>query len=184
MEQKPLPINLYKKNQKSLLDKLIQWTLTIGRVVVIIVEAIALMAFFYRFSLDRQLNDLNQQIVNKQGYVKNFAAEEKKYRDLQDRLTTIGKISTTATQTPQLLEKVVTLLPTGNEFIVSSLAISTESIKIEANTRSITALASFIALLKQQPEFESISIDQLENKTSSATIGVTISASIKGAKKT
>ena len=52
MENSPASINLVKKNEKSSVDKFINWTLSIGRLIVIITEIIAISAFLYRFSLD------------------------------------------------------------------------------------------------------------------------------------
>ena len=63
-------INLFKDKNKNFFDLFIKWALSIGRVVVIATEAIALSAFLYRFSLDQQLIDLNDKIVQKQALVK------------------------------------------------------------------------------------------------------------------
>ena len=93
MQKKPISINLLKQ-QTSLVDRFIDWALTIGRLLVILTEIVALSAFIYRFSLDRQLIDLHSKITQEQAIANYLNNNEKKYRNLQDRLAIATNYST------------------------------------------------------------------------------------------
>ena len=86
MSNRSPSINLIKNTQVDFFTELINWALTVGRLLVIIIELIALGAFLYRFSLDRRLDELRTDIKAKQTIVLTQKDNETKYRDLQDRL--------------------------------------------------------------------------------------------------
>lgn len=170
-------INLFKKRNKHFLDNFIQWALTIGRLLVIVTEIVALSAFLYRFSLDRELVDLHDEVEQKQAIVKLLKNNEEKYRNLQDRLSVAGRLSTNAQQVTKIFTELVTLAPAG--FIINNLTLSQQTVKIDATTQSVKTLVSFIDSLRNYPTTESVSLDQIENKTTSATIVVSITARLK-----
>src|SRR5258706_9366482 len=86
-------INLAKGRGQTFLDRFLNWALSIGRVVVIVTEAVALTAFLYRFNLDRQIIDLHSRINQEQIIVKLLNNNETTFRSLQDRLSLINKLS-------------------------------------------------------------------------------------------
>ncbi|MCL5438676.1 MAG: hypothetical protein M1268_01665 [Patescibacteria group bacterium] len=169
-------INLFK-DRKSLLEKFITWSLTIGRLIVIATEVIALSAFLYRFSLDRQLIDLHDKIRQKQAIVLSWKGNEAKYRDLQDRLLLASKLSNKGNETTKIFSSIVESTP--SDFMTSNLIYSQDRIKIEGDVRSITSLASFIKSIKNQLKPDSISIDKIENKTSSGIIITSLTIKLK-----
>lgn len=172
-------INLFKKNQKSFIDKFFQWSLTIGRIVVIATELIALTAFLYRFSLDRQLVDLHETIKSNQNIVNLLKKDEEKYRNLQNRLTISTKLSEKATKTYTTFQDFLQLIPT--EFVISSITLSDKTISIRTNAKDVATLASFIRALRESPFVGAISLDQIENRTSSGTITVGLTVITKDA---
>jgi len=170
-------INLLRGREKGFFDNFLGWALTIGRVLVILTETIALSAFIYRFSLDRQLIDLHDVIGQKQAIVKLLKNNEEKYRNLQERLTTIATLTQEASKTTKVFTDIVSLAPKDVAFNV--LAFSQDSVKIDANASSITSLTSFIKSLRVYPHLAAVSIDKVENKTASATIAVSITVTLK-----
>jgi hypothetical protein len=62
-----LEVNLLPKDPflSTSLGKLLQWSLTVGRYLVIFTELIVVSSFAARFSLDRQVTDLNASILQK-----------------------------------------------------------------------------------------------------------------------
>lgn len=176
MATKAPNINLIH-GHKSLLDGFIDWALTIGRVVIILTEGIALSAFLYRFTLDRQIIDLHQQINQKQKILSFQKAEEDKYRNLQDRLALIGKLSAKVPISVLAFNDIAQIIP--NSINVTSFSISNESVEINAETSSITALSSLIKSLKSYNRIQSVSLDKIENRTSTSTIVFGISMQLK-----
>lgn len=170
-------INLAKGKNKNLLDRFLKWALTIGRLIVMLTEIIALSTFLYRFSLDRQLVDLHDKISAKQGMIKLLKSSEEKYRNLQGRLAMASSLSAAGFKTTQIFND---LLSFGTaDFIFTNLTISKDSLKIEAKVHSAKTLSNFIKTLKAYPKISSVSLDRIENKTSSATILVAITAVLK-----
>ncbi len=176
MENKSPSINLLRKEEGKF-DSFITWSLTVGRIVVILTEAIAFSAFLYRFSLDRQLIDLNDKIKVKQKTLDSLKNDEQTYRNLQQRLATISKIKDQAPEATKTLSEVLTLTP--SDLFVTSFNLSPTSMSIKANTPSTDSLAKFIANLKSYKRVASVSIDKIEDKTSSSTIIVLVTAILK-----
>lgn len=170
-------INLLKTKEESFLNKFIRWALTIGRLVVIITEGVALAAFIYRFSLDKQLVDLNDKIKSEQSIVKSFKNNEDKYRNLQERLALASKLSITGESSVKIFDDVFSFAP--KDFIFSNFIMSEDRIKIDANVGSIPSLAAFISNIKNYPNITSVNLDKIENKVANATISVTIIANLK-----
>ncbi len=167
-------INLVKNRGSTFFDKFIRWALTVGRTLVILTEVIALSAFLYRFSLDREIIDLHGKIKQKQ-LILGFAKEnEETYRNVQDRLTLIETQNTKAGVVPKMLQDVISLAP--SDFLVRSITVSETQIRLEATARNIQSITTFIQGLKNYPSVQAVSLDKIENKTSSGTINISISA--------
>lgn len=180
MTNKSPSINLLKKGEKSFIDKFIAWALTTGRLLVIITESVALFAFTYRFSLDRQIIDLHDRIKQKQAILKLLKGNEDKFINLQNRLSTISTYSNEASEVSQNLTNLVNLIP--NRFTLNQISLSANSVNINANAQSVSALTTYITSLRNYPNIQFVSLDKVENKTSSATIALGISASFKKGK--
>lgn len=170
-------INLVKEREKSLLDRFINWALTIGRVVVILIELTALLAFLYRFSLDRRIIDLHSKIKQEEAIVRYLSNNELTYRNLQDRLLIASSFATVGEQKVKLFKDIFGLAPKDITF--NNVSIFEDRLKIDANLGSVSSLRKFVESLKSYPGITSISIDQIENKPTSALITVVISASFE-----
>lgn len=181
MAHKFTSINLLKKKDSSFLDKFIKWSLTIGRIVVIVTELIALSAFLYRFSLDRKLIDLHEEIEDNQNLVKLLKKDEDKYRNLQSRLAIAARFGEKSKQISRLYQDTIQIIP--SDFQIGTLTISEDILSVQGQARSVTSLATFIRALKENKDVNSISIDRLENKTSSGVLEVGISVFFKNLNK-
>lgn len=169
-------INLLENKSKTL-DLVVAWALTIGRVLVIIVELVALGAFLYRFSLDNQLQGLQTKIKQEQAIVVYQKDSESKYRNLQERLALISSVSKDSVKNLKIFKDIVVLAPNG--FIFKTLDLSEEKAQLEANVNSVIALSSFIDKLKAYPPVDSVSLDKIQNDTANATITVGITVIFK-----
>lgn len=172
-------INLFKKTN-NFLDQFIKWALTIGRVVVIATEAIALAAFIYRFSLDEQLIDLNDKIVQKQSLVKLLKNNEDIYRNLQERLTIATQLTKDSQDLVNLTNSILAF--SSSNFSINNLTILSNQIKIDAHAQSVSNLTNFVNTLKGNSQISSVSIDRIENRITSGLITVSITANVKNTK--
>lgn len=181
MANKPISINLLKKQDKKIFDKFIKWALTVGRIVVIATELIALSAFLYRFSLDRKLIDLHEEIEDNQNLVKLLKKDEDKYRNLQSRIAIAQRFAEGGKTINQIYGDIAQIIP--SDLRVGIFTIGQDTVSIQGQTHSVGSLATFIRALKENPEVGSISINRLENKTSSGVLEIGISVFFKNPNK-
>ncbi len=176
-------INLLKTGRVNIADKVIAWALTIGRLVVITTELIALFAFGYRFILDRELIDLHSKIKQEQAIIEFYKNNEENYRNLQDRLTVASTFANQATKKNKVFGDLVGFTPSG--IVFTNLSISENKIRINAITDSVISLSAFIKSLKNYPLVNNLSVDKIENKPSTSLINFSVSVTLKedGVKK-
>jgi hypothetical protein len=178
---KKLPsINLVKTKHIDFFEKFIGWALTIGRLVVILTELIALICFVYRFSLDSQLIDLHSKIKQEQAVVNFLKKDEESYRNLQDRLKIAKTFALAGTERLKVFNDVLAFTPKGITF--TDFSLSSDRLRMSANVESIFSLSAFIESLKAYPKIDSISIDKIENRPSTGLIKISISTTLKGGK--
>lgn len=168
-------INLLKKN-RNFLDQLIKWSLTVGRLIIILTEVIALSAFLYRFSLDRKLIDLHEKIKQKQIILDLFKENEEKYRNIQKKLEKSKEVTVEAEKKDKLYNDVLAF---ASELSLTNISITEKNLRIEANTNSLTSLVQFIKNLKNYNQIQTISLDKIENKSSLGLLGAIITATLK-----
>lgn len=166
-----LPSINFIDKQAPFLDRFMDWTLTIGRLIVIITEVIAVIAFIYRFSLDEKLIDLHSVIKQKQNIISVLKNDENKYRNLQDRIALAATFSEKANKSNQTITDIAGLLP--KQARINNLILNKNQLNIDINVSSVFPLASLINSLKNYSGVKSISINSIESKPS-----VGLSASI------
>lgn len=170
-------INLLRNNKKETIEQAINWALTIGRILVIVVELAALAAFLYRFTLDNQLEDLHTKIKQEQAIVAFQKQSEDNYRNLQNRLSIASSYSKSAEDSVKIFKDTISFAPSGMTF--TTVAFSPLGMRVEANVNSVVPLSIFINKLKSYPLIDTVSLDKIENKTSDSIITVGISTSLK-----
>lgn len=169
-------INLLGPNT-SFVDRFVNWALTIGRVVVILTEVIALSAFLYRFSLDRQLIDIHSKIKQEQAVVSYLKANEDTYRNLQNRLSLAQSLSQQNKDQIKILGDVVAFAPSN--FTFNAISLQQDRLKLSINTGLVTSLSYFVKSLKSYPRVSNVIVDKIENHPASANITVSITAILK-----
>lgn len=169
-------INLLEDKDKTF-ELIVAWALTFGRALVIIVEIVALAAFLYRFSLDNQLQTSRTKIKEEQAIVNYQKDSEAKYRDLQDRLALISSVSKQSANNLKVFNDIIALTPSG--FTFNLFDISASRVQVDADATSVVAISDFIDKLKSYPLVDTVSLDKIENDTSTGIISVGITANFK-----
>lgn len=172
-----LNINLAKNRGESFWDRFISWALTGGRILIIITEGLALLAFLFRFSLDKQLVDLRDHIKQEQAVLELLKNNEATYRNLQDRLSLAKTTTESTAQTTQVFFDMLKLIPT--DMNVTTFQMTEDSVRLEGTLGSIATLRQLIDSLKAYPLVSRVSLDRIQTNTSSATVSVTIGVSLK-----
>lgn len=175
MVRKSPSINLVKSTV-NILDRIVNWALSAGRVIVILTEIIALGAFLYRFSLDRQLIDIRSRIKQEQSVVNYLKDNENTYRNLQSRLTLSSTFAKEEESQVGILKDVVGF---ANNITFNTITISSDRIKIDAASNQVASLSDFVNALKKYSKIKSVLIDKVENRTSSASVNISLTANLK-----
>ncbi len=169
-------INLLPHKGDSLFEQFLAWSLTIGRLLIIITETLALSVFFYRFVLDVQIIDLHDKIKAKSAIVDAFKGQEENFRNLQTRLLLAKNFDSKKDTSLSLLEDIIDL--GKNKVTFRTIHMSVNSVNIEIQASSATVLNNFVKALKSNPAISGVSIDRVENSPSSGVVALGITAKL------
>lgn len=170
-----ISINLIK-SKTNLIDEIVKWSLTVGRLLIIVVEIIAFSTFIYRFSLDRTLVDLHDEIIQQQAIVENLSERELTYRNFQERIKLASSIHETGNENLKTLNHIASITPSNVKF--NSISIDGKEIKIDADTTSLSEMSNFLKLLRDYEKISSAGINTITNNKSGA-INVSLTAILK-----
>lgn len=179
--QKNPAINFLAPRKPSFLDRFLNWSLTIGRLVVIAVEVVALSAFIYRFSLDRQLIDLHSKIKQEQAIIEYYKPEEDKYRNLQERLSIAAEAANVGEKKITIYNDLNTFLPP--DVTLTSINMTESDIKISVDVFSISSLSKVVNSVKEYKEVKKVSVDKIENNPATGNITVHLTAGLSEKKE-
>lgn len=169
------------KSKSSLSDEILRWALGFGRLLIIIVEIVAFSAFIYRFVLDRQLVDLNDEIKAKQAIVKSQKEREIEYRNLQERLATVKTITHVGNTKTTLFNDLISTTPP--EITYENFTVENDELKVTINISSIPALTKYINNLQEYKQIESVTVTGIDNSSGTNTVSVSLIAKLKGNNK-
>src|SRR3989344_7605539 len=101
-------INLIIKEQEqlSISSQFLNWALTYGRYIIIIIQIVVLTVFFMRFKLDRDRTDLKELVYQKKALVESISDMEIEINRVQKRLSDIK----TVTKNQDLFSRVIYFL--------------------------------------------------------------------------
>lgn len=174
--QKPASINLLK-GRVNLLDEIVKWALTFGRLLIIIIEFVAFGTFIYRFTLDRTIIDLHDKINQEQAIVASLQDREALYRNTQERLKVASTVMGGGSKQVKIFNDVADFTPPEIKF--ESFVIDKGSIVIQADINSVPALTAFLSSLKNYDAISSVTVSSLGTNAGSGKLQATIKAVLK-----
>lgn len=182
MPAKSVSINLLgdSETQHTPLGRIVNWALTYGRYIMIGTEIVVLLAFISRFSLDRKLTDLKEEVGQKQDIIQANLPFEEDVRALQDKLSKIKALKSQPANALTVLASFQTILPAG--MYLKSFTLDQSQVTISAVAGSTGALAQFIANMKNAKTLTNVEIGDI---TRDPLLGIqfTLTASLPGATK-
>lgn len=146
--------------EDSPLGRIVTWSTTYGRYIMITTEIIVLLAFISRFSLDRKRADLNDAIDSKRAIIEANAAFETQYRDIQSEVTRIKTLLVGQTKPLEILKLMSSVIPSDVYF--KSYDYTPSRISVQAVAKSTQGFAVFLNNLTAVKEF--IRVDMGEVK--------------------
>ncbi len=156
-------INLLERSDlDSPIGRITTWAVTYGRYIMIGTEIVVLLAFIARFSLDRKLTDLKEEISQKQAILVANAPFEQEVRDIQDRLGKIKSITTDESKLVSLITLVQTILP--QDVYLTSLDIASEKLIIDATAGSTEGFSQFLTSLSSASDVRDVEIGDIQKQ--------------------
>lgn len=155
-------INLLPKDPffSTRFGQILRWALTAGRYIVIFTEIVVIMSFIARFTLDRQVTDLNSSIERKKQVVLSFGNLEDNFRTVQEKISQF-KQSEQETNIVETFENLSSVVPKG--ITLNELAIRPTSLTIAGNTFSRNAFNLLVNNLQLSPNFSNINVGQVQS---------------------
>ncbi|MEN9407229.1 MAG: hypothetical protein RLZZ455_445 [Candidatus Parcubacteria bacterium] len=176
MAKKIQYINLLRHQEKSAVDKFLDWAFTVGRAIVIITESVALSAFAYRFVLDRQIIDLKDKIKQEQAIVKLSQPNEFKFRNLQGRLAEARILDEQSSSKITLLTEI--LKPAQGKISFKTLAITDKAVSMDGIVPSAKTVSIFAQELRNIPGVSRVTIGEIGTNTATGVTSVGIVADL------
>lgn len=156
-----ISINLLEQtnSDQTVFTTLLNWAITYGRYILIATEAIVLLAFISRFSLDRKLVDLREEISQKKIILEANQNFEQEYKTLQNKLTLVKSLLDNQLDIYELLLKIEAIIPEDTYILEFSL--SEKNIKFTAISGSPEGLSIVFQRLNQQQLFSSLELSNI-----------------------
>lgn len=158
-------INLLTQKDLDLtpVGRFLRWSLTYGRYIIVCTEIVVLLAFIWRFGLDRQITDLNEEIEQKQAIIQANQEFEMAFRNLQNRTEQVGSLFENQDLSVQVLKHLERITPLGVHF--SAFSMNDRKVSITATATSNSNLSLFLSNLKSSEFLTDINITSLTKKT-------------------
>jgi len=147
--------------------RIVSWAVTYGRYIMIGTEIVVLLAFISRFSLDRKLTDLNDEISQKQDIIQANADFEQQFRNVQSQLTKIKELSGKPNPMLEALSTIQQILPA--DVRLDSLDIAPDKLTANAIAGSSDGFSAFISNLQSTGVFKNVDIGDIRR---SAVTGI------------
>lgn len=157
--------------------KLLQWSLSVGRYLIIFTEMVVIVSFASRFTIDRQITDLNTQILQKETIIGSYGELEQNVRDVQKKID--------AYQQVQQQENVTDIFPTLTEvtppdITLTELQMRPGRVTMTGTTFSNVSLGILINNLQVSGRFSEVTVDRIGTaKEANSGLAFKIEANVK-----
>ena len=141
------------------IGRIVSWAVTYGRYIMIGTEVVVLLAFISRFSLDRKLTDLNEEISQKQAIIEANVDFEQQFRKIQGQVSNISKLEKTPNTMVDALDTMQSLLPV--DAYLNSLDIAPNKVTANAVAGTSTGFAALLANLQNTKQFTNVDIGDI-----------------------
>lgn len=181
-----LNLNLLKPQgePQKIIVKLIGWSLSIGRYIVIFVEILVLAAFLSRFKLDADIQTAKEQIDNQLPFLDSLKSDETLIRQTQLQLANIKSIKQESPDYGLVLKKISDQTPNGVtlENLTVEKTAGKLNISMNGTAQNNNELTTFVLGLKGDPSFVDVNVTNAGLEQNLIHFSLTTSINVQGAK--
>lgn len=142
--------------------QVLKWALTVGRYIVIFTEMVVIMSFVTRFSLDRQVTDLNEAIAQKRTIIQSYGDLEDSVRQVQSTLEEYALLKGQVNIT-EIFPELTRIFPRDTE--LTELIIRPDQISFSGKTLTQSSLNNLINNVQLSTRFSNVVVDKIESNT-------------------
>lgn len=164
MPAKTPTINLLQREdlEHTPIGRITTWAVTYGRYIMIGTEIVVLLAFISRFSLDRKLTDLKEEIGQKQLILQANLPFERDLKLLQDKLAAVKTLLNNQNQPIDRVTLFQSLIPQG--VYLESYDASQDKVTIAAVAGSTESFTQFLVNLQATPEITNVDVGDIKKQ--------------------
>lgn len=153
-------INLLPKDsfEFSALGKILKWTTSVGRVLVVMTEFVVILAFASRFYFDKKLNDLTEELEGKTAIIKGYSEVESQARIVLAKQSALITSDSSNIKLATRIGEISRALPAG--VLLKSINLETKEMVLEGTCGSEASFAQTLARLKTMSGVGKIGLGQ------------------------
>ena len=162
-KDKPINVNLLSsdKFESTSVGKIIHWALSAGKIILFIVFLAVIGSLIYRFNLDRQIENLTQNIETNTYAIQEFSQTEARIINLQNKLNHIDDLTTNQPQLNLALRKLENNLPLN--VYLETIDVSQNQINFIGIAANEAVFSNMLSALQSETDFSEIVIDELQS---------------------
>jgi hypothetical protein len=134
-----------------------------GKWSVILTQLIVMGAFLWRFTLDRQLTDLNKAIAKDVAVIKSYEQIERDYILTQKQLSQARLAMASQKNALKMISDIERITP--REVWYDRITITPSSVSLTAYAASLPGFGQFLTLVQMDPLFNGVRIGKIESST-------------------
>lgn len=154
--------------------RIMNWITSYGRYIMITTELIVLIAFASRFSLDRKLSDLKENIMEKQEILEANVDLEQEIRQTQEKISDIKRLILIQSAPIDTLLTIHTLMPVGTH--LENLVIDKDKVTTNVIAASSDSFSKFLVNFSSSKKLTGVEIGKIGKKPSGIEFTVTAKA--------
>lgn len=145
-----------KEFEVSYYGRILKWLLSTFRFIVVAVEAVVILGFLSRFTLDVQNTDLADEIRTNQTVIESFGSFEKEFRRAQEKIEVFKAYAVDEQNSGPIVLSVVRRMPTDVK--LTSVSLRSGEVSVLAQGSDEQSIAQFVSNLSTEPGFGNISL--------------------------
>lgn len=181
--RKFIKVNLLPKDafETSFLGQFLRWSLTAGRVMVVLTEFVVILAFASRFWFDKKLNDLRESNDYKQTTIQSYIETEEQMRQVLVRQRAVESFLDEGLDISKGLDRLRLLLP--GDVVLSQVNFVPGGVGIAGLAGSEQALAQTINAMRSYQDVTGVEIKKIEFDQKKGGVAFEIISQFKKIKK-
>jgi len=155
-------INLTKHKAKNLEERVVFFSLNYFRYIIVIAQLFVIMVFFYRFKVDQQIVDLNEQVRQKEEIIKVSSPLIEEGERLSKISDIIAAILVKQNSFKGMVDYVIKRIPQG--VTLTKLDIKKNSVQVEGNSETADYVKLMVERLNEEHKFSQVKLMGIERK--------------------